>query len=157
MKGNFYKHHYVSAITILIISILQNILFFLSYINILSVLYIFCLLLISFSLSINYGLFKILMNKYYFSPYKLSYLIGLINMIILLIVCIILTFIPCSEKAKFFCKIVDKEKNYFISFKSYFSSENLKLIIISFIMNIFDSFQNLLIIFLLFFFKIKII
>ena len=78
-------------------------------------------------------------------------------MIILIIICIILTFIPCSEKTKFFCKIGDEEKNYFISFKSYFSSENLKLIIISFIMNIFDSFQNLLIIFLLFFFKIKII
>ena len=153
MKGTFYKHHYVSAITILIISIPQNILYFMSFIIIPPILYIFCLLLISFLSSINYGLFKILMNKYYFSPYKLSYVIGLINMIILIIICIILTFIPCSEKTKFFCKIGDEEKNYFISFKSYFSSENLKLIIISFIMNIFESFQKLLIIFLLFFFK----
>ena len=81
-----------------------------SFIIIPPILYIFCLLLISFLSSINYGLFKTLMNKYYFSPYKLSYVIGLINMIILIIICIILTFIPCNEYTKFFCRIADEKK-----------------------------------------------
>ena len=60
------------------------------------------ILLVSNSISILFGLYKILMDQYYFSPYKLSYEIGLINLMILLIIYIILIFILSSENKNCF-------------------------------------------------------
>ena len=144
MKGSFYKNHYVSAIIILIIGIIQN-LPYVSFAEIPFVIIFFLELLFFFLLSIIYGLYKILMDQYYFSPYKLSYIIGLINMTILLIISIILTFMPCSENAESFCLIENNGQKYFISFKSFFSYKNLYKIIFLLIINIFNSFQGLLI------------
>ena len=144
MKYSFYKHHYFSAIILLIIGNIKNLgNVLLSEFS--SLLNIFPLLIKSFFQSIFFGLYKILMDKYYFSPYKLSYIIGLINMVILLIICIIFTYIPCNENIERFCLIENEEQNYFINLKSYLNYENLRLIIISFIYSIIYSIQKLLI------------
>ena len=144
MKYNFYKHHYFAAIILLIMGIIKNLGYaLLSEIS--SLLQIFPLMMKSFLVSILYGLYKILMDKYYFSPYKLSYIIGLINMAILLIISIVFTYIPCNENMESFCLIENEEQNYFINLKSYFNYENLRLIIFSFINSIIYSLQNLLI------------
>ena len=143
MKYSFYKHHYFVVIILLIIGNINNLIFVLLIKE--SLLNIFPLLIKSILVSILYGLYKKLMDKYYFSPYKLSYIIGLINMTILLIICIVFTYIPCNENMKSFCLIENEEQNYFINLKSYFSYENLHLIIFSFIVNIIYSIRNLLI------------
>ena len=143
MKDNFYKHHYISAIIILIIGNIKNIVKLISEFSYL--INIFYLLLKSTSLSIIYGLYKKLMDQYYFSPYKLSYVIGLINMTILIVISIILMNIPMGENIESFCRTKDEDNIYFINLDSFIIDDNANQIIILSIITIFYSMQKLLI------------
>ena len=89
---------------------------------------------ISFIESIIYILIKNLMEIKLFSPFKVCYLIGFINSIILLIILSILSFIKCNSELDF-CK----KSEYFFGFISFLKNNNANIIIIAFTIFLFIS------------------
>ena len=71
----------------------------------------FILQMITYTLLALYLIFcKIIIEKYYISGYKCSYVIGLINIPLTLIFYFIMSYIPCNEEL--ICSIQYKEKYY---------------------------------------------
>jgi hypothetical protein len=86
--------------------------------------YIILLFIIkSVFLSLTIGTSKYCMDKLYMSPYKLTYIVGIIKSVVLLILCIILSLKSCGEDFSYFCWTQVDEVKYFDSFKSFFNKE----------------------------------
>ena len=127
VKYKFYRHQYLSTIIILILGIIKDI-FKLSHQNYkqyssaeIKVIFILNIIeCISLSFYLTYS--KILIDKYYFSPYKVCYLFGFINGSIFFIINILLSFIPCNNS---FCLLKYNNKKYFDNYKFFFFNLNL--------------------------------
>jgi len=106
----YYKHQYFS---IFILTISGFINFAIKYLEI-SVgdffLYLFIHLFYSFLKSMITVYIKGLMNYKYISPYKACYIFGMINLIIVTIIYLIVSFIPCDN---FLCQ-VDYNGEYYL-------------------------------------------
>jgi len=138
-KATYYKHQYFSFSYIILFISIQFIfdLFFFQFDFV-----IFCLnLIMDISISIYFGLSKKFMEKYYFSPYKICYLSGIINGIISLIIYFIISHIPCEKNN---CNIIYNEKKYFDNIYSFISTLNLNKILL-FLEKIFQAFTSFLI------------
>ena len=95
-KRNFYSHQYLAIFIIILFSflvLLIQIKYF-EWINLL------LKMIISFFESISLIIIDYLMKKKYFSPYKICFIIGLINSIIVFIIYLIVSNISC-EKSQF--------------------------------------------------------
>ena len=89
-KEIYYKHQYFSIILILFISCIEYILdsyYLVSEKWKYSVL--FFELIYNVSNSISFGFTKLFIEKYYFSPYKICFLIGFIKLVLFLLICLI--------------------------------------------------------------------
>ena len=128
LKNIYYKHQYISIIIIILLGIIKNIFKFLQNhteefnIEIKNMIIMFFLNIIDIiSLGFYLSYSKILLDKYYFSPYQLCYLFGFINASIFLIVSIILSFIPCKNSL---CLMKYNNENYIDNYKYFFSNLN---------------------------------
>ncbi len=99
--------------------------------------------LICLSLYIIY--LKILFEKYYFSLYKVTYLVGVINGIIVIIIYIIISIKPI-EKNNIFGTVEYEGKYYFDNINSFFNGYNLGEIIFYFIYYIINSIRDFIMI-----------
>jgi len=113
-KMKFYKHQYFSIIVIIISGIIRFIItreyyveFFDKGVEFFKIL--LGQLLVSFFESLIFVYNKGLMEYKYFSPYKVCYIFGIVNSLILLIIYIIISFIPCENKL---CDIEYNGKKY---------------------------------------------
>ena len=79
----------------------------------------FLIIFNSFTKAFYVSFYKILIEKYYFSTYKIGYLFGFIISIIILIVIFILSYISCDKN--FLCSIEYENKYYFENIFSFFS------------------------------------
>ena len=115
-KNTHYKHQYISLSIIIILTIIRNLIKLGQY-NFFSfngkdiIIESFLIILKSSTNSLFNAFFKILIEKYYFSIYKILYLFGFINAIIFLILIFIFTYIPCGQN--FLCSIEYDNKFYF--------------------------------------------
>ena len=132
-KNEYYKHQYISLILIISISLsreLYNIFdhFKTEYhtewtMNLLP--YIIVLLIINSAfLSLAIGTSKYCMDTFYISPYKLTYIVGIIKSVILIILCIITSVIECREDFSYFCWTQDDGIIHFDSFVSFFKKKD---------------------------------
>ena len=120
-KNKYYKHQYFSLIGIivlLLISYLFQNLFAKSF----SAIVLLVNILIGISKSIAFGYSQLVMEKYYYSPYKTCYVFGMINSIISLVIYFIISHIPCNHD----CKINYKGHYYFDNIYSFFSKLTAK-------------------------------
>jgi hypothetical protein len=67
------------------------------------------------------------MDKYYISPYQISYIYGLIGSVTLISLCIIATYIPCNDD-NYYCCVEYEKKYYFDNIKSFFNNDTLQII-----------------------------
>ena len=98
-KLKFYKHQYLSIIILAIISLIT---FIIKHINnkISNFFYHFlCHLVFSFLKALITLYIKGLMDYKYLSPYIVTFIFGIMNFTLVLIVYIIVSFIPCDEKS----------------------------------------------------------
>ena len=139
-KTHFYKHQYISIIIITILGIYQYIIkiknYYKSTSDFLSILYDLILqILIGLGQAIYFSYIKSLMNYKFFSPYKVCYVFGLINMCIIFILLFIISEIKCSYNF-FLCTVEDKEKNtYFDNIYLIFKNINVYQIFILFLLS----------------------
>ena len=138
-KTEFYKHQYISIIIITIIGIYQYVIKIIFYYNnskeFFSIIIDLVLqILIGLGEAIFFSYIKRLMNYKFFSPYKVSYIFGLINMIIILIVLFIISDIDCNEND--LCQIKYNDTSYFDNIYSIFNKVNAFQIFIIFLISI---------------------
>jgi hypothetical protein len=139
----YYKHQYISIFILLIINIIKDAitLFELGFKKT-----IFnCILLIFETLisTISLGFYRFLMDKFFFSPFKVAYLFGITNCIILFIISLISTFIPCNNN--YYCLIKYNNKNYLDNVISFFN-QDLRVIIIACFCGAFEMIKEIIII-----------
>ena len=131
-KNEYYKHQYISLALIIIISLSKELYNIVDHfktvehsewlMNLLP--YIILLLIIkSVFLSLSIGTSKYCMEAMYISPYKLTYIVGIIKSVVLLILCIITSVIPCREDFSYFCWTQADDVIYFDSFISFFNKK----------------------------------
>ena len=128
-KITFYKHQYISIIILLLIDIMNLILK-----NIREkegvfgiFMFFFVYIILSFFKSLKIVLIKGYMEFKYISPYKMTFIFGIIHFFIIILIYIIVSFIPCSEK---FCKTIYNEKYYFAHIFEIFSITGIFLFFI---------------------------
>lgn len=147
-KNIYYKHQYISVISIIILGFFRFIIKMVGYSNgkidfkeylieipltiISNVCECFC-----------YGYYKILIDKYYFTPYKILYLFGVIISIILLPLSFMMSFIPCQSE---YCLTKYDDKQYFDNIFSFFSKKSALDIFINLIFCILYASYNLFLI-----------
>ena len=128
-KTEFYKHQYYSILILTAVSFTK---FFVENIEnlkteVFKYIRIFLVLIfLSFINSLILVFVKGLMQYKYISPYKTVYSMGFINFIILAIIYIILTFIPCEA---YTCKVEYDGKKYVANILSMFNISGLILFI----------------------------
>ena len=88
-KETYYRHHYFSFILIIILSLIRYIFDNNFIFNRWNVSIFITETIMTTCKSISYGYSKMFMDKFYFSPCKVCYLFGIINVIIILIAYII--------------------------------------------------------------------
>ena len=134
LKINHYKHQYISIIAVTIIGIIKlTYLSIKTYINksfnmwwLIELLKLFIELLSILTSSIGYGYIKGLMEYKFFSPYKCCFIVGIINLPIILIIYIIVSYIPCYSNV--ICN--NEEERHFDNINILFTRFNLKEIIL---------------------------
>ena len=120
LKNKTYIHQYIATIFLILLGIIKDI--YLLYqqdyfqYNNSEIIVIFILNIIEVSsLSFYFTYTKaLLIDKYYFSPYKVCYIFGIINGIIFLIISIILSFIPCNNSL---CLMKYNNEKFFDNYK----------------------------------------
>ena len=124
-KNSYYKHQYISITIIIVLGIIESSFkYSKNNYNFKDIIFILFLIIITnISLGFYISCSKILIDRYYFSPYKICYLIGLVNGSIFLIISIILSFIPCPNS---FCLLKYNNEYYFDNYKYFFTKLNLK-------------------------------
>ena len=141
-KKNYYIHQYISIIIIILLGIIESIFNFFQedsediiFNEIIIELSLYLINNIAFSFYLGY--FKIFMEKYYFSPFKIFYLFGMINTLIILIILFIISYIPCEESL--FCNIKYKNKYYFDNIYAYFTNNDFSIILYNFLSYLISS------------------
>ena len=125
-KSSFYKHQFLSILMIILFGVIRYILkyFINEGINKKGPIYEitdFILQMITYTLLALYLIFcKIIIEKYYISGYKCSYVIGLINIPLTLIFYFIMSYIPCNEQLV--CAIQYKKKYYLDNIFDFFNT-----------------------------------
>ena len=124
-KWNYYNHQYIPFFILIIILISRYIyeiyLFSNFNIKIQDILIELSLNSITFFFKALYIGFtkKILMENYYFSPYKVCYVFGIINGLIIFFLLLILSIIRCNQG--FFCSVEYNEQYYFDNIFNFFN------------------------------------
>ena len=123
-KTIYYKHQYISIICIIILGFLRFIFKMVGHSNekieLKDYLIEIPLIIISnICECLCFGYYKVLLDKYYFSPYKILYLFGVIISIIMLFLYFIISFIPCSKD---YCLVEYDNKKYLDNIFYYFSN-----------------------------------
>ena len=130
----FYRHQNVSIIVLILIFLGKFIFYFYN----IEIGKIFLLLLFyiiySFLKSLWFCYIKGLMEYKYFSPYKVCYIFGIFNLIILTPAFIIMSFISCETN---YCTVEYNGKNYFGNIVLIFTLPGLLLFFISLIKEVF--------------------
>ena len=137
-KNNFYRHQYLSIIIITLFGLLQYIIRTQYYYKFTSK---FKDILIDFLLKIIIGLgeatffayIKGLMEYKYFSPYKICYIFGTINSILIIIIYFIISKFKCNEKS-ILCSVEYKNSFYFDNIYYVFSKYSIGMIISLFLL-----------------------
>ena len=151
-KNDFYKHQYISIIIITIFGIYEYIIklnhYYNNNYNFLNIIFDFILqILIGLGDAIFFSYIKGLMNYKFFSPYKVCYIFGSINMIIILILLFILSGIKCSNND--ICKIKYNNNFYFdniyIIFQNIYAYQIFIIILISILLGTLKLMINLII------------
>ena len=86
---------------------------------------------------------KYLWTTFFFSPYKVLYLFGFINGIIIFIVCLVSTYIPCSNN--YYCLVEYNNEYYFDNIKNFFNYDLSEIILFSLFTIIFSNIKLLII------------
>ena len=153
-KMKYYKHQYISVILILILEIIRFIVKFNEYFKFDNIILVYLLQMIrAFIDSILIGYSKGLMDKKFFSPYKVTYIFGLINLILISIIYIIITYMPVENNSPL-CFIEYKNKCYIDNIFSNFVGYSVKQIILLFFHSIFVGLGRFLLNFILNYFTI---
>ena len=139
-KTEFYKHQYISIIIITILGIYQYIIkinnYYSSHSDFLTILIdLPSQIIIGLGQAIYFSYIKVLMNYKFFSPYKVCYIFGLINMIIILIVLFIISGIECL-KGNDLCTVKENRSLYFDNIYIIFKNMNIFQIFILLLMSI---------------------
>lgn len=114
-KTDFYKHQYISIIIITILGIYQYIIKISNYYknssDFLTIIFDLVLqILIGLGEAIYFSYIKGLMNYKFFSPYKVCYIFGFINMCIILIILFIISGIECQSDS-YLCTIKQERQD----------------------------------------------
>ena len=114
-KTEFYKHQYISIIIITILGIYQYIIKITNYYknssDFLTIIFDLVLqILIGIGEAIYFSYIKGLMNYKFFSPYKVCYIFGFINMCIILIILFIISGIECQSDS-YLCTIKQEKQD----------------------------------------------
>ena len=111
LKTTHYKHQSFSIIGIMIIGTIRFIYIFCHNFEIwyIELINLFIELITIITDSISYGYIKGLMEYKFFSPYKCCYIVGIINVPIILIIFFIVSFIPCEFDLV--CQVDGRDKN----------------------------------------------
>ena len=138
----YYKHQYISISILILIDFIKDAisLFELSFKKT-----IFrCFLLINEILinTISFGFYRFLMDKFFFSPFKVTYLFGITNCFLLFIISLISTCIPCNNN--YYCLTKYNNKNYFDNVLSFFN-QDLGVIIITCFIATFEIIKEIII------------
>ena len=133
----FYNHQYFSVTIIILLGIFRYIILIFKEGNIsISILYeIFLNIINSFCESLFYIFLKIFMENSYFSPYKICYIIGLINGFATLIIYFIFSYISYNQSNRMF-SLLYNQRFYFDNIYSLFERYNFLELIGFFITNI---------------------
>ena len=149
-KYSYYRHQYLSIVIITLLILFRHLIkiFKTSKYAVekdkLIIFFCFHIIgLICLSLYIIY--LKILFEKYYFSLYKVTYLVGVINGIIVIIIYIIISIKPI-EKNNIFGTVEYEGKYYFDNINSFFNGYNLGEIILYFIYYVINSIRDFIMI-----------
>ena len=138
-KIKYYKHQKIS-IFIIIITILIMIPFRITY-NLKTIYLSLYQIISSFFDAIVVIFIKYLMHYKYFSHFKAAYVFGFINSILLIIVYVIVSFIPCDLSL---CDIKYNEKFYIDNIFYIYNNLNLKTIILYIITSILFGFVSII-------------
>ena len=125
----FYRHQYLSIIILILIGLAK---FITKYYNKgidKFFIYIFVHIVYSFIKAFITVYIKGLMEYKYITPYKACYKYGLINLIIITIVYIIVSFFPCDDENRS-CKVIFKERHYYAHILDIFTIPGLFMFII---------------------------
>ena len=127
-KNQYYRHHYLSIIFLTLSSISYFIYEYTDNSIGIFFLHLLCDILYSFFRALILIYIKGLMKYKYITPYKACYSFGLINFVIITIILIISSFIPCNSEL---CKVEYNNKNYFGNIIPIFTIEGLILFLIT--------------------------
>ena len=120
-KMHYYKHQYISIILIIMFEIIRMICKFESKDIIKNV---GLQLVRAFIDSVFIGYAKGLMEYKFFSPYKALYIFGFINLVILLIIYFIFTYIPYNTGDNDYFSLIYNKNRYFDNFYAIFEGFN---------------------------------
>jgi len=141
-KITYYRHQYFSIISFIILGLLRFIFEKIINDNLFTEKYYNLLIEIPLNLIINackwisFIYFQKFMIDYYFSPYKIIFLFGLLNAFVILIIYLAVSFIPCKENTKnIFCSVYNKDQDryYFDNIFVYFSNFEINDFLYSFV------------------------
>ena len=131
-KITYYRHQYFSIISVIILGIMRFVIEkFINNDNFIEGKIKGLLVEIPLNLIINsckwisFIYFQKFMIDYYFSPYKIIFLFGLLNAFTIFIIYLVVSFTPCEENTNnIFCSIYNKEDNryYFDNIFVYLST-----------------------------------
>ena len=148
-KNSYYKHQYISFIIIIVLAIIRFFIRldhyqFFSFNTKDIIIESFLIILNSFFNSFYFVFFKVLIEKYYFSSFKLLYLFGFINVVIFLILIITFTFIPCERNI--LCSIEYNNKYYFENIYSFLKNHTTLEIFRNFVIYLTKGYPQIFII-----------
>ena len=147
-KNNYYKHQYISITIIIILSFIKffiksfpnNDIYKKHYTTVDFIIF-YLMQIIEFTcLSLFMIYCKILIEKYYISTYKLTYIIGIINEIIAIIAYLLISYISI-DKNQWFEAVKFEGKYYIDNIFFFFKNFNFFQIIFYFIYHILYSFE----------------
>ncbi len=141
-KITYYRHQYFSIISVIILGIMRFVIEkFINNDNFIEGKIKGLLVEIPLNLIINsckwisFIYFQKFMIDYYFSPYKIIFLFGLLNAFTIFIIYLVVSFTPCEENTNnIFCSIYNKEDNryYFDNIFVYLSTFDITDILYNF-------------------------
>ena len=145
-KYNYYKHQFISLIIIILLGLIRYFFIIINKtrkeyrIKLDDFMIVFSIsFLQNMCLSFYFIYTKLLIEKYYFSPYKVSYLIGIINGIITLIIYLIISYLPIENDNSL--QLIEYNDKYYIdNIRSAFTNYEFAQIFLYIIYHIIYSF-----------------
>ena len=117
-KMIYYKHQYFSIIIMIITELISFVFNFINEGILMLFIILFINLFLSFLRALLYIYLKRLMEYKYISPYKITFIFGILNFSIVIIVYIIVSFCECKNN---YCKTLYNDKNYFANILEIFN------------------------------------